>query len=89
MSIGLPVVATDCSPGGARMLIEDRVNGCLVPRGDVDAIADSILYLLENENIADNLGRKATEIVERFAPEKISGLWEGYINKIIGDKYAG
>ncbi|MBD2866499.1 glycosyltransferase [Paenibacillus oceani] len=89
MSIGLPVVATDCSPGGARMLIEDKVNGCLVPKGDVDAISNSIIYYIENGQIAEEYGRKATEVVDRFTPKKIMSKWEEYINKHIGGKYAG
>ncbi len=28
MALGLPVVATDCPPGGPRMVITDGENGC-------------------------------------------------------------
>lgn len=34
MGMGLPVVVTDCPVGGARMVIQDGVNGLLVPVGD-------------------------------------------------------
>ncbi|MBO7387139.1 MAG: glycosyltransferase, partial [Lachnospiraceae bacterium] len=34
MAVGIPVVCTDCPVGGARMFINDGVNGYLVPVGD-------------------------------------------------------
>jgi glycosyltransferase involved in cell wall biosynthesis len=41
MAAGLPLVVTDV--GGAREQVEDRVNGRLVPRGDVEALAGAIV----------------------------------------------
>ncbi len=38
MSLGLPAVALDC-PTGPGEVIEHRVNGMLVPPGDVSAFA--------------------------------------------------
>ncbi|AYE52410.1 glycosyltransferase family 4 protein [Priestia megaterium NCT-2] len=83
MSIGLPVVSTDCSPGGARMLIENEVNGILVPTGDAEMIAKSIIFLLKNSEVADGLGEKAQMIIDRFNPEKIIKLWDDYIDGIV------
>jgi len=84
MAVGLPVIATDCSPGGARMLIEDKVNGLLVPKGDVVAIAEAIKFLLQNEQVAESYGEKASEIVNKFTPEKIYDSWIKYINRVVG-----
>ena len=47
MAIGLPCICTDCPCGGARMVIEDGVNGYLVPVGDDKA-------LLERMELADD-----------------------------------
>ena len=35
MAIGLPCVSTDCSPGGARELIEEGISGLITPCSDV------------------------------------------------------
>ncbi|GIQ69769.1 glycosyltransferase family 4 protein [Xylanibacillus composti] len=89
MAAGLPVIATDCSPGGARLLIENKKNGILVPRGDVDGVAQSVIYLIENEQARQDLGLQARNITERFHPSKIQEMWEDYINQILGEKHAG
>ena len=83
MALGLPVVATDCSPGGARLLIEDKKNGILVPIGDVDAIANAIIFLIENQEIAQKYGERATVIKNKVHPEKIIDMWDEYIKTVI------
>ena len=47
MALGLPVVSTDCPCGGPKTLIEDGVNGLLVPIMDEKAMTDGILRLIE------------------------------------------
>lgn len=47
MSIGMPVVSTDCSPGGARLLIENGVNGLLVKTGNSGELASAMEVYFE------------------------------------------
>lgn len=84
MSIGLPVVATDCSPGGARLLIENNKNGILVPAGDIDAVAEGIIFLLENPKIAEQYGIDAQKVLHKYSPQRIISLWTNYIERIMG-----
>ncbi len=86
MSLGLPIVSTDCSPGGARLLIQNNVNGVLVPKGSVDEIANAIDYLLSNPHVAENYGKEARKIVKRFSPEKIMTKWVQYIEDLITNR---
>lgn len=83
MALGVPVVSTDCSPGGAALLIDNYQNGILVPVNDVDRIAEAINGLLDDPVQADKLGRKGQEITERFKPEAILPLWKNYINGVL------
>ncbi|WP_418792197.1 glycosyltransferase [Phosphitispora sp. TUW77] len=83
MAYGLPVVATDCSPGGARLLINSGVNGIIVPINDFSRLAKAIIYLLDNPQIAESFGAKAQQVVDTFKPSKILPMWQDYINKII------
>ena len=82
MSLGLPCVSTDCSPGGARMLIEDGVNGLIVPRSDAPALAAAICRMIEEEGLAESCGKNAIAVRERFAMSVILSKWEEYIEKV-------
>lgn len=86
MSIGLPCVSTDCSPGGARMLIQDGENGLLVPRGDAEALAAAICRMIEDRNFAIRCGKEATKVRERFSMDSILSAWETYIEKIAAER---
>lgn len=82
MACGLPVVSTDHTPGGARMLINDGENGLLAPMGDAEALAKALARFADNPQLAEKCGRKAKEVLVRFAPEHILDMWENYlINK--------
>jgi glycosyltransferase involved in cell wall biosynthesis len=82
MALGLPVVATDCPPGGPRMVITPEENGLLVPVGDEDAMAAAINRLIEDPELADKLGRNAAKISEIAGSDKIFEEWEDYINEV-------
>ena len=79
MSLGMPVVSTDCSPGGARLLIEDNENGLLARCGDINQIAQKIIFLIDHPDEASKMGKNARLSMERFAPEKIIGLWNNIL----------
>jgi len=61
MSAGCPVVCTDT--GGNRELIQNGLNGFLVPPGDVDMMADRLVALLSDQALARRLGVTARETV--------------------------
>ena len=79
MSIGMPVIATDCSPGGAALLIENGINGILVPTGDNILLAEAVTSLIEHPERATQLGIEAIKICEKFTPNIIVNMWEDYI----------
>ena len=71
MAIGLPCVCTDCAGGGARMMIEDHVNGLLVPMKDVNALYLAMKEVVENPELAQTMSRNAVKIKDRLRPEVI------------------
>lgn len=83
MVAGLPCVSTDCSPGGARELIETGKNGQIVPVGDAKALADAIISLLDNPEKADLMGKEAQKISIQLAPERIFGEWQNYLSRFL------
>ena len=76
MSIGIPSISTDCSPGGAKLLINDGVNGFLVKKGDFQAIADKLSWIVENQDKSEKIGREAMKIAQTFSEKEISIQWE-------------
>ena len=82
MSVGMPVVSTDCDPGGARMLIEDGVNGILVPKNDAQGIADAIIRIFKDKELREKLSREAYKITEKYTEEKIAEQWHDYITSV-------
>ena len=75
MAIGLPVISTDCDGGGAKAVIENGVNGILVPKGDVNAVAAAMEELIEHPEKAEFLSKNAVKIREQLAVEKIAAEW--------------
>ena len=82
MAVGLPCVSTDHSPGGARLLIQDHVNGLLAPVGDSAALANALSEFANSIELSMKCGIKATEVIDRFKDEKIIDMWESYIYEI-------
>lgn len=82
MSIGMPCVSTDCSPGGAKLLLGDNENGLVVPCGDVVAISDGVMKLIENRELAAAYGQKAVCSLKRFQMNEIMDKWRQYIATI-------
>lgn len=80
MALGLPCVATDCGGGGAAFLVENGVNGLLIPVKDPAAMAQAIRQILSDPAAAKTMGENARLLQTRLSPEKIYGLWEAQIH---------
>lgn len=86
MALGLPIVATDCPCGGPRTIIEDGVNGLLIPIKNQKALEDGINRLIEDPEFAEKLGEKAREISEIANSKAIFKQWQNYIEDILNKK---
>ncbi|WP_405819086.1 glycosyltransferase family 4 protein [Streptomyces sp. NBC_00838] len=90
MRCGVPVVSTDC-PHGPGEIIEDGVDGRLVPVGDVDAIADGLLALIEDDELRRRTGLAAIASSARFDPARIAERHEELFAALVdrGRRQAG
>ena len=79
---GIPVVSTDCSPGGARFLLGDDENGLLAPVGDPIRVAQKMGEIADNLEEALRLIRCGRERLKEFGPEKIFFRWEDYLKHV-------
>lgn len=77
LMMGLPCVSTDCA--GATDLIEDGVNGLIVPVGGEDELANALDRLLSDPSFAKRLGEEAAKRARAFELSSVLALWDGAI----------
>ena len=82
-SCGRPIVTTDVP--GCREIVQDGVNGYLVPSKDPDLLAEALSRLLTDRKLREVMGLKGREFVERgFSAEivaiKTEKIWNSLLN---------
>ncbi len=85
LALGLSVIATDVPSGGTEELMEDGVNGLVIPAGDQTALTRAMDRLLGDADYADRLGREAAGIQQRLAPGRVNPMWKDYFEEIINE----
>lgn len=86
LASGLPCISTDCGGGGAAYLIQDHVNGLLVPENDEDAFLAGLEEMVSAENLLANFSEEAYKINERLEYSKIINMWLEYIQRVAEGK---
>ena len=79
MCLGIPSISTDCPCGGPRELIEDGVNGYLIPVGGEEALADRLRRIFSDEEGAERMGKQAALLLEEYRPERVNAEWMDYL----------
>jgi glycosyltransferase involved in cell wall biosynthesis len=74
LAVGTPVIAT--AVGGVAEVVDEGVNGLLVPPGDPEALAAAIARFFGDEELRLRLRAAAAASVTRFAPEVVYGELE-------------
>lgn len=80
MSAGLPVVSYDCVAGPSDM-IEDGVNGYLVPVFDDELFKTRLKELMDNAEKREEMGAKAKASIKAFEVDKIVENFYQFITK--------
>lgn len=83
LATGLGVISTDVPSGGTVELMEDGVNGLIIPAGDQKALEQAMDKLLGDPVYLDKLGREAARIQERLEPGRVNRLWQEYFDGIM------
>jgi glycosyltransferase involved in cell wall biosynthesis len=80
---GRPIVTTD-SPG-CREIVENEVNGLLVPVHDIAALADAILRLCADQELRLRMGRAGRERVKKsFSQDQVVGETLEVYRRLLG-----
>lgn len=80
LAVGTPVIST--AVGGVPEVVEDGVNGLLVPSGDAAALARAIGRLTREPGLRERLATAASPSVERLRPERIYGRLEEILMEV-------
>ncbi len=75
MSCGLAVIVSD-APGGMQDLVEDDVNGLVVPVDDEAALADRLRLLIGDPERRQRLGQAARARLSESDPDQALVVWE-------------
>ncbi len=75
MACGLPVVSFDC-PWGPRAIISHGEDGMLVENGDIKAMAETLLDVINDNEKRLRLSANAVINIERFGMSKIADKWK-------------
>lgn len=74
MSRGLPCIATDIS--GSRDLLSDGISGLVVPVENEEILAEKIIYLYDNPELAGSMGVEARKTIENgFTQDQVSAKY--------------
>ena len=79
MALGLPCISTDCPIGGSRLCIQDEGNGRLIPAGDCKTLQDAMEWIAQDKERAEEMGKRAVEIRERFSEKTICEEWRAFM----------
>ncbi len=74
-SYALPCVAFDIKAGPSD-IIADEKSGFLVEDNDLQGYADKLMLLMRDENLRQNFGTKAKQVVsEKFGKNAVMKMW--------------
>ncbi len=74
MSCGVPVISFDCKCG-PKDIIQPGINGLLVPNGDIQALADAMMKVMEDEAYRKMLSLNARKVVDTYSEQAIMSQW--------------
>ena len=69
LACGAPAVSTDC-PSGPNEIVKPGENGFLVPVGDVSALGNAIVRLLDDDDLRTRFSARAPGSVARFGVQE-------------------
>ncbi len=75
MMCGLPSVSFDC-PGAVSEMIENRINGVLVPVGNTLKLSEAIAEVLQDQRLRLRLSNSAPRIAESCSTAVTTKKWE-------------
>jgi glycosyltransferase involved in cell wall biosynthesis len=80
LAVGVPVVST--AVGGVPEIVQDGVNGLLVPVGDVDAVADAMNRIMLEPGLRNRLAAASRTSVAELSVARVYGQLESVLDRV-------
>lgn len=84
MANGTPVIATDACVG-ALEIIEDKVNGYIVPVNSPQVVNNCILYFLTDKECQENMSFSAIQTIKNYTIENMTEAHIKQFDKLLND----
>lgn len=81
MACGVPVVSFNCT-NGPGSIIDDGVNGFLVPEFDIRLFSEKVLALVDDKSMRVKMGENACRIAESYELEIIGCAWNRLFDEL-------
>lgn len=85
MSYGLSVVSFDC-PYGPVDIITDGLDGFLIKNRDIQAFADRVCQLIEDEELRHRMGQNGIASSQRYRADVIMPKWINLFEKVLSSQ---
>ena len=85
MLIGIPCISTDCSPGGARMIIDNGINGLIV-KNELNALIEAMDYAYDNPAQLIIFSQNSVKWRTRFDRKMVANEWLRFVKELVNDE---
>ena len=75
IAMGVPTITTDCPIYGARVYIDNGVNGILTPVGDKNALVDAMCRIAADNSLTESLSQNGAAIRNNYSVTRIAKLF--------------
>ena len=80
MASGVASISTDCS-SGVRAIVRNGIDGLLVPKDDIEALAVAMDRLMSDDCERMRFGSRAAEVTQRFSIQRVMAEWNDLLGR--------
>ena len=82
-ALGIAPISVNCRIGGPKDMIENGINGILIPLNDEKSMIEAMQYLISNEIERNRISENAMKLADKLCISNIGKQWSDFIQEII------
>lgn len=83
LQVEMPIISTDCSPGGAALLLNSGEHGVLVERNNADALYKAMVKAVSSRQMLESMASATHDALSKFSEEKIANEWADWVKECL------